>query len=260
MTAAIIPKWLEVFFSHILMILVLEVNNHHKPVASRTKGAGCDIDGGTTPLSYCSTTIGLAHAGAGCKLQAGSVHPTPRPMKFTPSICFSAVLLLGSALLAQADPGAPGIIRIKTGVTAALTDETGVVWQADTGFADGETSDRPGLAIANTKTPSLYQTERYSMTAFHQKLPNGKYTVKLHFAETYEGITGPGERVFSFKVEGKEFKDFDVSKKAGGVLRAYIETIEVEVTDGSLDITFTAQTENPEINALEIIPAPAEKK
>jgi hypothetical protein len=181
-------------------------------------------------------------------------------MKLPLPTLFSAVLLLGGALLAQADTGAAGIIRIKTGVSSPLTDETGVVWQADTGFADGETIDRPGLAIANTKTPSLYQAERYSMTAFHQKLTNGKYTVKLHFCETYEGITGPGERVFSFKVEGKEFKDFDVWRKSGGAQRAYIETVDVEVTDGSLDLTFTAQTENPEINALEIIPAPAETK
>lgn len=189
-------------------------------------------------------------------------------MKFSLPIGISALLLLGSAQLVLADtaiPAAPGIVRIKTGITKPLTDETGIVWQADTGFADGETIDRPGLAIANTKTPSVYQAERYGMTAFHWKLPDGKYTVKLHFCETYEGIYAAGERVFSFKVEGREFKDFDVWKKTGGAQRAYIETVEVEVTDGALDITFTSQIENPEINALEIIPAnrgnqPAETK
>lgn len=178
-------------------------------------------------------------------------------MKFSLPIGLSALLLLGSAqlvLAAPTTPAAPGIVRIKTGITKPLTDETGIVWQADTGFADGETIDRPGLAIANTKTPSVYQAERYGMTAFHWKLPDGKYTVKLHFCETYEGIYAAGERVFSFKVEGREFKDFDVWKKTGGAQRAYIETVEVEVTDGSLDITFTSQVEYPEINALEIIP------
>ena len=122
-------------------------------------------------------------------------------------------------------------------------------------IVDGETIDRPGIAIANTKTPSLYRAERYSMSAFHWKLANGKYTVKLHFAETYEGIDGAGQRVFSFKVEDHEVKDFDVWKMSGGGLRAYVETVEVEVTDGSLDITFTSKVENPQINALEIIPA-----
>jgi hypothetical protein len=175
-------------------------------------------------------------------------------MKITLSICCSTVLLLGSALLARAETGATETIRIKTGVTAPLTDEAGNVWQADTGFVDGDTIERPDIAIANTKTPSLYRAERYSMSAFHWKLPNGKYTVKLHFAETYEGIDGPEQRVFSFKVEDHEIKDFDVWKKSGGALRAYVETVEVEVTDGSLDITFTPKVENPEINALEIIP------
>lgn len=156
-------------------------------------------------------------------------------------------------LVAAADPRPT--IRIKTGITKPLTDETGVVWQADTGFADGETIERPALDIQFTKTPSVYRAERYSMTKFTQALPNGKYTVKLHFAETFEGITGIGERVFSFNVEGKEFKDFDVFKKAGGFAKAYIETVEVEIKDGRLDITFTPQVENPEINGIEIMPS-----
>jgi alcohol dehydrogenase (cytochrome c) len=92
------------------------------------------------------------------------------------------------------------------------------------------------------------------MTKFTQTLPNGKYTVKLHFCETFEGITGPGERVFSFSVQGREFKDYDVWVKAGGPLKAYVETVPVEVTNGNLVITFTPNVENPEINGIEIIP------
>jgi hypothetical protein len=147
-------------------------------------------------------------------------------------------------------------IRIKTGVSAALKDSAGNEWLADQGFADGDTIARPDLAIANTKDAAIYQAERYSMTKFTQELPNGKYLVKLHFAETYEGINGAGQRVFSFNVEGKEFKDFDVWVKAGGFARAYVETVPVEITDGKLDITFTPNIENPEINGIEILTAP----
>jgi hypothetical protein len=129
-----------------------------------------------------------------------------------------------------------------------------VVWEADRGFEGGDTIARPEIEIANTKTPSVYRAERYSMTGFTQTLPNGKYIVKLHFAETFEGITTKGERIFSFNVEGKEFKDFDVYVKAGGAGRAYIETVPVEIKDGKLDITFTPKVENPQINALEITP------
>jgi len=177
-------------------------------------------------------------------------------MKLTLSLCFSTALFLGGAVLADAETSSAGTIRIKTGINSPLTDEAGIVWQADSGFVGGETIERSGLAIANTKTPSVYLAERYSMTAFHRPVPNGKYTVKLHFAETYEGISAAGERVFSYQVEGQDFKDFDVFKSAGGALRAYVETVVVEVRDGSLDITFTAQVENPEINGLEIIPLP----
>jgi endoglucanase len=177
-------------------------------------------------------------------------------MKITLSLCFSTALVLAGAVIAQAETGSAGTIRIKTGIYSPLTDEAGVVWQADSGFVGGDTIERPGLTIANTKTPSVYRAERYGMAAFRQPVPNGKYTVKLHFAETYEDINAAGQRVFSYKVEDKDFKDFDVFKSAGGALRAYVETVVVDVQDGSLDITFTTQVENPEINALEIIPMP----
>ena len=146
------------------------------------------------------------------------------------------------------------IIRIKTGVTDGFTDKNGNAWMPDHGFADGETIDRPDITIANASDPKIYQAERYSMTKFTQTLPNGKYTVKLHFCETFDGITGPGQRVFSFNVQGHEFKDFDVWVKAGGPLKAYVETVPVEVNDQNLVITFTSNVENPQINGIEILP------
>ena len=59
---------------------------------------------------------------------------------------------------------------------------------------------------------------------------------------------------FSFNVQGHEFKDFDVWVKAGGPNRAYIETVPVTVTNGVFRIDFITNIENPEINAIEIIP------
>ena len=147
-------------------------------------------------------------------------------------------------------------VRIKAGLTTSFTDAEGNTWLPDQGFVDGETIERASdLAVANTKDPGLYRTERFSMTAFSCKVPNGKYLVKLHFAETFEGISGPGERVFSFNVQGQDFKDFDVWAKADGGQKAYIETVPVDVTNGKIDITFTPKVENPEINGIEILPA-----
>lgn len=146
-------------------------------------------------------------------------------------------------------------IRIKTGVTEGFKDNSGNAWLPDQGFADGETIDRPDINIEGATDQRIYRAERYSMTKFTQALPNGKYLVKLHFCETYDGITGPGQRVFSFNVAGHEFKDFDVWAKSGGFLKAYVETVPVDITDGKLDITFTPNVENPQINGIEIIPA-----
>jgi alcohol dehydrogenase (cytochrome c) len=110
--------------------------------------------------------------------------------------------------------------------------------------------------VTGTKDPGLFSSEHFSMTAFSCKIPNGKYLAKLYFAETYQGITGPGLRVFSFNVQGREFKDFDIWAKAGGPKRAYIETVPVEVTNGEFRVVFTPKVENPAINAIEILPQP----
>jgi hypothetical protein len=151
----------------------------------------------------------------------------------------------------------PPPVRIKAGLSTPFTDSNGNLWLPDQGFADGDATDRADdLQIANTKDPALYRTEHYGMTSFSYPVPNGKYLVKLHFCETFDGITGPGGRVFSFNVEGREFKNFDIWAKTGGAQRADVEAVNVEVTDGKLDITFTAREENPEINGIEILPAP----
>jgi len=175
---------------------------------------------------------------------------TPAPSAAPPSQPASAA----PAPAAAAPVAARTPIRIKAGGSSGFTDSDGNAWLPDQGFEGGETADRPDLQIANTKDPAIYRAERYSMESFSRKLSNGKYVVKLHFAETFDGIEGPGQRVFSFKVGDQEFKDFDVWAKAGGFCRAYVETVNVEVTNGKLDIVFTSKVENPEINGIEILP------
>ena len=145
-------------------------------------------------------------------------------------------------------------VRIKTGVTEKWTDAAGNVWLPDQGYTEGETYEATDAAVTNTPDAAIYSTERYSMTAYNFAVPNGKYTVKLHFAEIYSGITGPGERVFSFKVQDKEYKGFDIWVKAGGANKAYVESVNVDVTDGKLTITFTPDVENPKISGIEILP------
>ena len=171
--------------------------------------------------------------------------------------CLLSAVALATAMTVgcRPDESAPAnAIRIKAGVSKKMTDSKGNVWLPDQGFVGGTTYQITDAEITHTKVPELYLSERHSMKAFSMPLPNGKYRVKLLFAEIYSGIGGPGERVFSFDVEGHEFADFDIWEKAGGPNKAYVESVNVEVTDGKLDITFTPQVENPKINGIEIVP------
>lgn len=153
-------------------------------------------------------------------------------------------------------------IRVKAGIDAPLTDSQGVNWSADTGFEGGNTVDRPDLKCTGTNTPELYCSERYSMESYSFKVPNGAYVAKLHFSEDFEGINAPEERMFTYAVRDgnasgkiiKEVKGFSPWKAAGAQYKAYVDTVPVNVTSGQITITFTPQVENPQINALEIIP------
>jgi len=167
-----------------------------------------------------------------------------------------AATAAAAATPAAAAEGMLKAIRVDAGSDTNYVDSEGNTWLADQGFADGEVVTRDAdLPVANTKDPALFRTEHYDMTSFSEKVPNGKYTVKLYFAETYEDITGAGQRVFSFNVAGQDFKDFDVFVKAGGAQKAYVVTVEDEVTNGEVKVTFTPNVQSPAINAIEILPA-----
>jgi hypothetical protein len=179
---------------------------------------------------------------------------------FHVALAFLFLLLAAAGSIRAGQAAAPAAgafkpIRINAGATAPYTDPDGNVWLPDTGIEGGEILDRGEIAVANTTLQGVYRTEHYSMDRFTQALPNGNYTVMLHFAETFDGISGKGQRVFSFKVQDKEVRDFDVYAESGGFQRAIVKTFDVAVTNGKLTIVFIPNIENPEINGIEILPA-----
>ncbi len=179
------------------------------------------------------------------------------------AIIVAAIAVL--ALLAQtAIPQQKFVLRVCAGTTKPHKDPAGNVWQPDKeykkgggyGFVGGDTIDRGrDMKIAGTNDPYLYQTEHWSMDDFFAEVPNGKYTVRMHFAETYEGIDSEGPRVFDVKIQGAVvLKDFDIQKLGGGVQKAIIKEFKgIAVTNGILDINFVSKLQNPEVNGIEII-------
>jgi hypothetical protein len=155
------------------------------------------------------------------------------------------------------------VLRVNCAATEPYTDKAGNLWQPDQvmeegktwGAVDGMTVDRGELGITGTNAPKIYETECYMMSGYKFKVPNGKYTVRLHFAETYSGIGGAGERVFSVTINDKTvLKDFDPYKEASGPEKPIVKEFKgIAVTKGELVIGFVSNIENPEINGIEIL-------
>jgi hypothetical protein len=126
-------------------------------------------------------------------------------------------------------------------------------WLADQNFSGGSSYSTTN-PIGLTTNDAVYQKERYGKTFNYAiPVPNGTYTLRLHFAEIY--WSSAGQRVFNINVEsGKAIlNNFDIYAKAG-LNNAYVEQIEpLSITDGTLNIAFTTVTDNAKISGIEIV-------
>ena len=107
-------------------------------------------------------------------------------------------------------------------------------------------------AIANTTIPALYQTESWTngTLRYQFSVPNGSYTVRLHFAEIY--LTQRGERVFNIVLNGvTESANFDILAVTTPNA-AYEIAFPVNVTTGQLVIQLVPVVGPPKLSGLEI--------
>ena len=175
---------------------------------------------------------------------------------------WTTVLLVGLTACIGCGAGEP-VARINCGAEKDYVDADGVKWAADQvlegeakwGAINGLTVVRTGMTIPSSKRPDLYLRERYSMKGYEFSLPNGTYTLRLHFAETFDQHSKAGQRIFSVKVNGQmKLEDLDVLKEAGGFAKPLVKELPgIAVTDGKLKIEFVQKVQNPEINAIEIL-------
>lgn len=132
----------------------------------------------------------------------------------------------------------------------------GTLWLADRqytsggwGYLDGKdfTTNQP---IAGTQDDTLYQSEHWGMTGYRFDLPVGTYNVQLKFAEIY--YWARNLRVFDVQIEGQTvLSALDIFAVADR-FTAYDRSFTVQVSDGSLDITFTPIKNPPKINAIRV--------
>jgi hypothetical protein len=154
--------------------------------------------------------------------------------------------------------------RIKSGSAVPLTIN-GKTWSADEYSYDNlEPFTNPSLIqIAATDEDSLYFTEQSSdgdkkPFRYEIPVPNGDYVVRLHFAENYWGnpggvlTAGAGSRVMSIKLENiLRVVNFDIIQEVG-TASAIIKNLPVTVTDGKINIDFSASVNRPSVSAIEV--------
>ena len=163
------------------------------------------------------------------------------------------------------NPATTGAVAYRLNVGGPATPTSRGAFTADAFFAPapGTTYAAGNASVAATLDPVLYRTERAG-TRFSYALPvsNGTYALVLHFAEFY--WTQPGQRVFDVAVEGRKvLTQYDIVKKVGPYA-ATTETLQVTVTDGVLNLDFSALfseggRDQAKVSAIEVL-APVSAK
>ena len=127
------------------------------------------------------------------------------------------------------------------------TDQSGIVYQADTLFSGGRRR-ATTKAIEGTEDDVLYQSERYGNFSYSIPISNGNYMLTLKFAENFYNATG--KHIFNVQIEGIEAaSDLDLFTQVGRN-RAYDVTIPASVTDDILNIDFSPHVGNSTVSAI----------
>ncbi len=138
-------------------------------------------------------------------------------------------------------------VRINCG-GPAYTDPNGNQWSADNSGNHTQTT----ASIGNTNMPSVYQKESWSTSTLQYQLsvPNGSFTVKLHFAEIY--LTQRGQRVVNIVINGNTVASgFDILAQTSPNT-ALDETYPVSVTNGQVTVQIVPVTGTAKLSGIEV--------
>ncbi len=143
-------------------------------------------------------------------------------------------------LLACSLHGAP-VMRIACGSSSGGTDSAGTVWQSDAYFQGGAVYSRADMAALGVPYRALRNGPSF---AYNIPLPNGDYTVKLHWVEVRTAASSPaistGQRKFDVAVGGSVVAaSLDLFAAAGSFM-PYAQSFPVTVSGGVLTISETA--------------------
>ena len=158
-------------------------------------------------------------------------------------------------------PGIPHRIHPIRIVTqdATVIDRSGVVWSPDNYFQGGRIIGRRGM-VDGPDDPQIYGRERYGNFSYAIPVADGRYTVNLHFAETYwgpneQGGGGVGSRVFDVYCNGIALlRNFDMCKEFGPRRQIMKSFHGLQPNgQGKLLLSFVPRKNYANISAIEVI-------
>ncbi|HZJ06916.1 MAG TPA: PKD domain-containing protein [Nocardioidaceae bacterium] len=162
------------------------------------------------------------------------------------------------------------LYRVNAGGATVGAVDNGPDWTADSsdpspyrnsgtnpaGYASGATVDG---TVPSTAPTAVFDSERWSPSdnpamkwAF--PAPSGApLQVRLYFANRCGCTSASGQRSFDVSVEGNKFlPNFDIVQQTGDQ-RGTMRSFDIASSDGTVNVDFAHVTENPLVNAIEIV-------
>jgi prepilin-type processing-associated H-X9-DG protein len=135
-----------------------------------------------------------------------------------------------------------------------LVDSLHRSFQAGVDFTGGHDTNIAPVEIENTWDDALFHSSREGTGfAYSAAVANGRYTLFLEFAEPAN--VAAGARVFDVAAEGATvLSHFDIIATAGAPQAAVVRRVDIEITDGQLNLAFNAVAGEALINAIVLLP------
>ncbi|MEO0579186.1 MAG: malectin domain-containing carbohydrate-binding protein, partial [Pseudomonadota bacterium] len=179
---------------------------------------------------------------------------------FTVTVSDEPVPLLrlnsGNSTIPADDAPNPDWISVPGGAQGATTN--GIVWSVNTGNQSTHNITGRDSSVPAYVPQAIFNQEKWdpsggSELQYFIDLPNGTYLVRLYMGNGFGGTSAPGQRVFDINIEGALVEDnLDLSATLGHQVGGMFE-YPVTLTDGTLNIEWIHQVENPLVNAVEIL-------
>ncbi|KAK4285851.1 hypothetical protein QN277_002488 [Acacia crassicarpa] len=157
--------------------------------------------------------------------------------------CGGDSVIYNEGIKYEGDADKAGPARFYYGGGKWAFSTTGYYMDNDTEYYTCSNQSRLSMTDDDAKLYMNARVTPISLTYYGFCLENGRYRLKLHFAEimftddqTYSSL---GRRLFDIYIQGeKVLENFNIAERAGGVGKAIIEPFTTDVSNNSLEIRF----------------------